>query len=212
MDWFAKASVTHRRSLLWFRSNLTHQKLTDILNDLPILNCCSSPFFFFFLETVILFASSHERVQSKVRLTPDFTFLLGRMFCMTRRWMRIHLESAVSFLLLSLCPLFCSFALSFSISQAGRCFQCSYCHFSKSRGGGSWDPRPPPNNGHMLPPLWDSRVCVCVCVCDGWRCVMRALWDWEAPLIPLSCSPVLVAGVMANWRSTMTVDNRNAVK
>lgn len=46
MDWFAKASVTHRRSLLWFRSNLTHQKLTDILNDLPILNCCSSPFFF----------------------------------------------------------------------------------------------------------------------------------------------------------------------
>lgn len=207
MDWFAKASVTHRRSLLWFRSNLTHQKLTDILIDLPILNCCSSPFF---LETVILFASSHERVQSKVRLTPDFAFLMGRMFCMTRRWMRIHLESAVSFLLLSLCPVFCSFTLSFSISQAGRCFQCSYCHFSKSRGGLVRPPSPSQQWAHASPSV--GFPCLGVCVCDVWRCVMRPLWDWEAPLIPLSCSPVLAAGVMANWRSTMTVDNRNAVK
>lgn len=56
------------------------------------------------METVILFVLSREKRQNKVRLTPDFAFLMGRMFCMTRKWMRIHLESAVSFLLLLFVP------------------------------------------------------------------------------------------------------------
>lgn len=40
----------------------------------------------------------------------------------------------------------------------------------------------PPDNGHMLPPLWAScGMCVCVCVCDGWRTAIRPLCVWEAP-------------------------------
>lgn len=56
----------------------------------------------------------------------------------------------------SLCP----FSLSFCISLAGRCYQCSYCESWKSRGL-----MRPSDNGHMLSPLWASCVLV---VCVHW--------------------------------------------
>lgn len=166
MDWFAKASVTHRRSLLWFRSNLTHQKLTDILNDLPILNCCSSPFFFFFWKR--LFCLPLLMREYKVKLGWHQTLLSFWDECSA--WQGGECVSIWSLQ----SPFFCFLFVPFSVLSPSPLVSLRLVGVfnaaivtSQRAGGGSWDPRPPPNNGHMLPPLWDSRVCVCVCEMVG---------------------------------------------
>lgn len=96
----------------------------------------------------------------------------------------------------SLSP-FCACSLSFCISLAGRCYQCSYCQGSKSRGAHE----SPWQWAHAFPSV--GFLCCVLCICSGCRSVIRFVCDREAPIfLHTSYSPVLAAGVRSQIRWT----------
>lgn len=185
MDWFMGAVVTQWGSLFWTCSTspirgwltdwLTVNWLTDCLTDNQLQGNPDTYMyldgFIFFILILIFFFSFWSDMKVKKRALP-FSF---------------HF---------SLSP-FCACSLSFCISLAGRCYQCSYCQGSKSRGAHE----SPWQCAHAFPSV--GFLCCVLCICSGCRSVIRFVCDREAPIfLHTSYSPVLAAGVRSQIRWT----------
>lgn len=143
MDWFMEAAVTQWGSLFWtcptspIRDWLTDWLagwLNDFLTDNQLQG---NPDTYMYLNRFIF-----------------FMFLIFFFF-----WsdLKVKKKSSAFFLPFLFVP-FCACSLSFCISLAGRCYQCSYCQGSKSRGAHE----SPWQWAHAFPSVGFLRCVLCV--------------------------------------------------